>query len=310
MQRLLVLRLSALGDVIHTIPAVVALRAAMPDADISWIVEGPYAELVGVVSGVRAVPVRLKRWSRRPVQFRRDMRGALRAIRGCDVSIDFQGLVKSAGIGWLSHAPDRYGFAAEAIRERAALVFLNKRIAVDQTRHVIDWNLQLAAAVAPNLQPVEVDWSAFPADPGGNLEQYRGRIVLLPGAGKPAKQWPPDRFRELTARYPDRTVVAWGPGERALAQSIGGAVAPETNLRELAWLLKHAAVVVGGDTGPLHLAAALGARVVGLYGPTDPRRNGPYGQPGSVIDHFGSSRSMGSITVAEVVRRVDETDIK
>jgi heptosyltransferase I len=312
MNRILVLRLSALGDVIHTIPAVAALRAALPESDISWVVEGPYAELVGIVAGVRAVPVRLKRWSRRPMQFRRDMRGALKAIRGCDVAIDFQGLVKSAGVGWLSRAPQRFGFDADAIRERAALMFINRPVTVDRARHVVEWNMQLAEEIAgqTGLSVLHGSWSSFPDDPAGKLSHLKGRIVLLPGAGKPEKQWPSQRFRQLVDRYGEAVVVAWGPGEKTLAESIGGPIAPETNLRELAWLLANASAVVGGDTGPLHLAAALGTRVVGLYGPTDPRRNGPYGQLDRVIDHFSGSRTMRSIGVDEVVSCLDDTDIK
>ena len=305
MKRILILRLSALGDVIHTIPAVVALKKAMPEADFSWVVESPYAELVGIVAGVRAVPVRLKRWSRKPLAFRADMRGAVRAIRGCDISVDFQGLMKSAGIGWLSRAPERYGFASEAVREKAAVAFTNKRVVVDRSRHVIEWNLQLAEAVTP-IRAVDVDWSSFPDDPSRKLGTLLDRVIILPGAGKEEKQWGADRFRQLAARYFDRALVVWGPGERALAQEIGGEIAPETNLRELAWLLQHARVVVGGDTGPLHLAAALGTKVVGLYGPTDPRRNGPYGQLDRVVNHFESSRSMGSISVDEVAGKVAE----
>ena len=304
MKRALILRLSALGDVIHTIPAVVALKKALPDTDFSWVVEAPYAELVGLVAGVRAVPVRLKRWSRKPIAFRVDMRGALRAIRGCDIAVDFQGLMKSAGIAWLSRAPLRYGFAAEAIREKGAVAFINRRVSVDQSQHVIDWNMQLAQAVAPVANPVHVDWSKFPDDPTGKLEQLRDRIVLLPGAGKANKQWPVERFRELAARYPGQALVVSGPGERALAQAVGAEVAPETNLRELAFLLRRSRIVVGGDTGPLHLAAALGTTVVGLYGPTDPRRNGPYGQLERTVDHFRTTKSMASIEVDEVSQKV------
>lgn len=310
MKRLLVLRLSALGDVIHTIPAVTMLRDALPDTRISWVVEAPYRELVELVAGVEAIPVRLKKWSRAPMQSRSDMRAAMQAMRGAAVAIDFQGLIKSAAIAALSRAKTRYGFDVDAIREKAAILFINERVQVDTTQHVIDQNLELARAVAgPALLPVRSSttdtsagpaWSAFPQPVPGAAP-----VVFLPGAGKPNKQWPVERFRELTKRYPDH-VIAWGPAEKELAEAIGGKLAPATNIRELAYLLAQAKVVVAGDTGPLHLAAALGTNVVGLYGPTNPRRNGPYGQLHRVVNHFQSSKSMESITVSEVVHRIDE----
>lgn len=302
--RILVLRLSALGDVIHTVPAVALLK---PVADVAWVVEAPYAELVEIVSGVAAIPVRLKRWSRAPISSWSEARSTLRRMRGFDVAVDFQGLIKSAGLAWLSRAPMRAGFDRSALREKQAGWFMNRHVPVDQSRHVVDWNRQLAEALTGNVRPAEERWRDFPADPEGKVAAYAGRIVLLPGAGRADKRWPVERFREIVARYRGRTIVAWGPGERDLAEAIGGDVAPQTNLRELAALLGRAGVVVGGDTGPLHLAAALGTRVVGLYGPTDPRRNGPYGQIASTVDHYLSAqRSMSSIGAAEVIARLEE----
>jgi heptosyltransferase-1 len=143
--RLLALRLSALGDVIHTIPAVIALRDA--GAGVSWVVESPYAEMVELVAGAHAVPVSMKKWGKRLVASRAPMRAALASMRGHDASIDFQGLVKSAALGWLSRAPVRYGFAGDAVRERASLLFTNRRVAVDRSMHVVDWNLALAENV-------------------------------------------------------------------------------------------------------------------------------------------------------------------
>ena len=125
---------------------------------------------------------------------------------------------------------------------------------------------------------------AFPQ--GSGLESYAGAIVLLPGAGKPNKLWPVDRFRELAKRIGPKALVVWGPGEQELAEAIGARVAPPTNLRQFAWILQKAELVVGADTGPLHLADALGTKVLGLYGPTDPRRNGPYRQLQHCIDRF------------------------
>ena len=305
MKRALVLRLSALGDVIHTIPAVTMLRGAF---DVAWAVEAPYAELVEIVAGVPAVPLRMKKWGRAPWTSRRDIGAAFRAIRGFDVAVDFQGLIKSAALAGMSGARERFGFDRQAIREKAAGLFLNRRVAVDRTQHVIDWNIALAEAVLGALprRPVAADWGAFAADPAGRLTGLTNRIVLLPGAGRPEKLWPVEHFREVSRRFGDRALVVWGPGERELARSIGGDIAPETNLRELAFLLAHASLVVAADTGPLHLAAALGVPVIGLYGPTDPRRNGPYGQLDRTFDEFRASKSMSTIQAQDVIRRIEQ----
>jgi lipopolysaccharide heptosyltransferase I len=300
MRRLLVVRLSALGDVVHTIPAVVSLRDALPESEIAWAVEAPYRELVEIIAGVRSVPVRVRGWTRRPIQSRQAIRGALRSIGGADAAIDFQGLIKSALVARLSGAPLRYGFDRAAIREKPALLFTNRHVRVDTSRHVVDQNAQLASAVA-GLSDAQPAWGDFPVDSQGKLGEYARSIVMLPGAGRPDKQWPPERFQELGRRIDMPVVVAWGPGERDLAESTKLPLAPATDLRELAWLVRHAALVIGGDTGPLHLAAALGAKVVGLYGPTNPQRNGPYGQIEHCIDHFHLTKSMASITVDDVM---------
>lgn len=302
--RILVARLSALGDVIHTIPAVSLLT---PVAEVSWVVEEPYAELVRIVTGATTIPVRLRRWSRSPLGSRDAAAEALRSMRGFEVAIDFQGLIKSAGLVWLSRAPLRFGFDADAIREKAALAFTNRKVSVDRTQHVVDWNRQLAQAVTTNRQPAPERWISFASDPHRKTDRYAGRIVLLPGAGRPNKLWSSSGFRAIVDRYPGRTVVAWGPGERHLAEAIGGDIAPETSLRELAALLGRASAVVGADTGPIHLAAAMGVRVVGLYAPTDPGRNGPYGRIDSTIDHYRSDqRTMDTIGVEEVLAKLEE----
>lgn len=292
--RLLVLRLSALGDVIHTIPAVLALRES---AEITWVVEAPYAELVEIVGGVKTIPVRMKRWIRDPrVAFE-----AIGRTRSVEASIDFQGLIKSAFLGWLSGAGMRYGFGRDAIREKPALLFTNRRVEVDTAKHVVDQNLELAAGTRLNARPATGDWQKFPLD----VPAYEDAIVLLPGAGKASKLWPADRFRELARRIGPKALAVWGPGERELAEATGARVAPATNLRELAGILHTAEVVIGGDTGPLHLADAFGTKVLGLYGPTDPRRNGPYHQPARVIDRFQTTKSMESISVEEVMKTLE-----
>lgn len=287
MSRLLVIRLSALGDVIHTIPAVVALRERH---EIGWVVEAPYCELVEVVAGVRAIPVSLKRWSARNIL------DARRAVRGFDAAIDFQGLVKSALLARASGARERIGFAREFIREKPAAWLMNRRVTIDSRKHVVEWNLQLAGV---DRAPA-VDFTKFAT----NDSRRTTNIVLLPGAGRKEKQWP--HFPELAARLGGVALAAWGPGEEELAKATGARLAPPTNLRELAQLLREAALVIGGDTGPLHLAAALGTPVVGLYGPTNPARNGPYGQLGNVVEADSTTKSMASIGVDDVMRKIRE----
>jgi lipopolysaccharide heptosyltransferase I len=295
-QRLLVIRLSAFGDVIHTIPAVAALRDALPQTEIAWAVEPPYAELVEIVAGVKAIPVSLKRWSMSRIL------AARRDVRRFGTAIDFQGLIKSALIARVSGARDRYGFARDVIRENPAAWFVNRHATIDRSKHVVEWNVELARTFAPVARVPEVDFAPFAEDAGGGLARFTNRVVLLPGAGKPGKHWPVERFAELATRIGRDALVVWGPGEEALARASGAEVAPATSFRELAFLLKRARLVIGADTGPLHLAAALGTPLIGLYGPTDPARNGPYGQLDRVVSSYSSTKSMDDICVDDVLR--------
>jgi lipopolysaccharide heptosyltransferase I len=304
---ILVLRLSALGDVIHTIPAVKAIQAALPESNLAWVVERPYRELVRIVTGVETIPVSMKKWGRAFVSSRGEMFAARAAMRGYDVAVDFQGLIKSASLAWVSRARVRIGFERETMREPAAGVFLNRRVSVDRTLHIVEQNLALARAVAPDIAGMpEVDFKPFAADPSGKLSELTDRVVLVPGAGKREKQWPPERFGEIARHLGDHALAAWGPDEQELAEATGAEIAPATDLRELAWLLQRARLVIAGDTGPLHLAAALGTPVVALFGPTDPRRNGPYGQLGNVVETWSETRSIESISVDHVLRKIGE----
>ena len=296
--RLLAVRLSALGDVIHTIPAVLSLRGRY---DVTWVVEAPYRELVEIVAGVAAIPVRMKTWTGEP----RSAVAAVRAMRGFDVAVDFQGLIKSAVLPWAARVKERVGFDRAAIREKPAAWLTNRHVPVDTTRHVIEQNLELArgagaGGLATPPAPQE-NWEEFTVPVPG----YENAIVVLPGAGKPNKLWPLERFRELARRIGPSALAVWGPGERELAGAIGCRLAPATSLRELAWILRKAQLVIGADTGPLHLADALGTKVIGLYGPTDPRRNGPHGQLERVIDRFRSTKSMDSISVEDVMKTLE-----
>jgi lipopolysaccharide heptosyltransferase I len=298
--KLLAIRLTAFGDVVHTIPAVAALRGL--GHEVVWVVERPYRDLVALVARADTIAVSMKEWGRAFMARRGEMFAARAAMRGFDAAIDFQGLIKSASLAWVSRAPLRFGFGRAAIRESAAGVFLNRRVDVDRDQHVVEQNLQLAQAVDEHASMPRVDFTPYAHDPSGKLAALHDRIVLIPGAGRPEKQWP--KFGELAKEIPS-ALVAWGPGEKELAEGVGADVAPQTSLRELAYLLQHAKAVVAGDTGPLHLAAALGTPVVGIYGSTNPLRNGPYGQLDRVVESWSTTKSIDSINVEDVLPKLE-----
>ena len=275
--KILVVRLGALGDIVHAMPAVASLRRAMPSAQIDWLVDARYREVVDLVRGING------RISVDPAGKWRELPAVLRRLRGerYDVALDFQGLLKSAVLARFSGAARVIGFSRDVLRERAAAVFYRERRDIPRGHHVIEKNLQLAAAL-----DVDVSQISFPFDvpPGPIID---GPYVLLnPGAAWPNKRWPPAAFGEIAAWLQEvhRTpsVVLWGPQEldlagQVVAASAGAArLAPPTRIGDVLALARGARLMVSGDTGPLHLAAAVGAPIVGLYGPTSPVRNGPW----------------------------------
>jgi ADP-heptose:LPS heptosyltransferase len=208
------------------------------------------------------------------------------------VAIDFQGLIKSGLIALASGAVRRIGFEKEDLREPLSRIFLNCQVATSHIRHVIDKNLALAA-VAAGLDYIDCQYrfpiSVSPADERFAKEAAAGcdRFAIInPGGGWPTKLWPPERYGQLAdwllREYHMVSLVTYGPGEEALASSVvessksGAARSIKSTLKQFVALARRAALFVGGDTGPLHLAAAAGTPVVGIYGPTRPERNGPF----------------------------------
>ncbi len=315
---ILVLRLSAFGDVLHTMPAVASLRASLPpETRLGWVVEKPLAELVRLVAPVDEVFVASTRsWRRAPLSAASrgevtSLRRGLREFAGEQTAIDFQGLVKSSVVGVMAGASVRYGFDRSAVREPLSLLMTNRKIRVERG-HVVDMNLQLAAAAGAVEPPPALDFSRFEDDPSGRIARCVNSrtVVLNPGAGHRAKRWSVEKFARLAERIAAELqlepLVIWGPGEESDSESIvsrsSATLAPPTTLRELAFLLRRCRLMVSGDTGPLHLAAALGTGVVGLYGPTDPSRNGPYGQLDRCVSTWETTRSLEAISVDDVIR--------
>jgi lipopolysaccharide heptosyltransferase I len=286
--RLLIVRLGALGDIVHALPALAALRRTFPEARIDWLVDARHRAVLDLVSGLTNVLVvnTTQQWSRLPFAVR-----DLRATR-YDIALDLQGLLKSAVLARASAARRVLGFERTALREPLAARFYSELCPVDDRGHVVRKNLTLAEAAGAVPGPIVFPF-VVPPLPSGVEPPY---ALINPGAGWPNKQWPPDRFGALAAwicaTYGLRSLVAWGPREETLAASVvehskGSAqLAPRTSIGDLLAIAKAARLVISGDTGPMHLAAAVGTPLVGLFGPTNPVRNGPFDPADVSVDRF------------------------
>jgi heptosyltransferase I len=291
--RVLVVRLGSLGDLVHTLPAVAALHRARPDVAIDWLVDRVHVDFLQLVPVLSSLIVleqpTLAAW----LSVRRRLRAS-----AYEAALDFQGLVKSAVLARLSGAGRVIGFDRSGLREPAAAWFYRERVPVPSGLHVIDKNLALAARLGaePHRHEFPIADVASPA-----LDQIRAqgltRFALLNcGAAWPNKRWPADRLGRLAAwlrdRHGLRSVALWGPGEAALAAEVvrtsagAACVAPPTDLRDLVALARGAALMVSGDTGPTHIAGAVGTPIVALFGPTDPHRNGPWAAADRVVSRY------------------------
>lgn len=293
-ERWLIVRLGSLGDIVHTLPAAAALHEARPAAHLGWVVESRWQPLLAGNPDVQEVVV-LDRADWGAV---RACVARLRAAR-YTCALDFQGLYKSALLARLSGAPRRIGWSSRYAREGGAAWFYTERV-VPAGRHIVDQNLSLARAAGARPAAARFPLRVAPeaeARVAQRLEAcgVQDFFLLSPGGGWRSKCWPPQRYgelhRRLAERYGLRGIVNCGPGEAALADAVRAeAGAPEPlvcslDLAELMAALRRARFFVGGDTGPLHLAVALGTPVIGLYGPTDPARNGPYASADVVISN-------------------------
>jgi len=306
MDRILIIKLGAVGDVIHALPVLETLRACFPDAHIGWAVEEAAAPILDGNPALSEL-IRLERKKLRGmsglVYFRRWLQ-SLREKR-FDAVLDPHNLFKSGLIAFASGASVRVGFGK--IRE-GNFLFMNRWIRPDaRYRHAVEKYLSL-------LDPFgirESQWVIrFPLSWSPQDEEWAGRfwkqegfgrdggkretvVAVNPGAHWPSKQWMPERYAQVADRLVKdrgiRVLILWGPGEQPLAERIArsmrepSVIAPETDLKRLAALIKRCRLLITGDTGPLHIAAALGVPTVSLFGPSDPARNGPYGQGHAIV---------------------------
>jgi heptosyltransferase-1 len=323
--RFLLVRLSSLGDVVHALPAASALRDAFPEARIDWVIDARWQRMLEGNPDVNEV-----------IAFNRKQAGALssliRKLRAAQYTcaIDFQGLYKSALLALASGAPRRIGFQRSYAREGLVAMLYTDRLnplgphKVDHNRTLVE---RAGAKLGPSRFPLAIcseddDLVTRELDSHGVKDFY----VLNPGGGWLSKCWPAERYGELHRKLAERhrwqAVVTVGPGEENLARDLihaagdSAPIAIPLTLGPLMALLRRAKLMVSADTGPLHIASALGTPVVGLFGPTDPARNGPFSpndisvrNPRHSITTYarGASYSpaMLSITVDQVVDAVE-----
>ncbi len=303
-----------MGDVIHALP--LAASAAASGATVGWAVERAFAGLLeGNPNCARVFVADTKAWRRRP--FARDTRAGVRALRrqlrafAPDRTIDVQGLWKSAWIARMAGAPVA-GFAAGERREGSSALLCNVLLTpAPEARHVVDRNLALLAAAGLPIAARMPDAAYLLARPSPEADAFLASVprpfaVFHPGAGRQDKTWPEERFatlaRALQGRGGLHPVVSWGPGDELRAARLAGLLPgasrpPLLDFPGLARLAAAPRLFVGGDTGPLHLADALGTPTLALFGPTDPERNGPY------RDRRGVVADMGAVTDEEVLER-------
>lgn len=319
-ERILIVRLSSMGDVIQALPAAAMLREAYPRATLGWLIEDRWAELLCALStpraGARSLQrplvnmihaVSLKSWRRSILEnhtWERIAAGLsdLRA-RQYQVGFDLQGAVRSAILARWSGAPTIYG--ATQPRENVASMWYSRRVISEHT-HVVEQYADLVRAAIG--RPLPIPEAILPCDSAAEetvekrlraLEIHEP-VILNPGAGWGAKQWPAERYGKVAqtlARQGLHPIINFGPREEALAKvaesaSAGSARALSFSVGELIALMRRARLFIGGDTGPMHLAAALHVPIVALFGPTDPNRNGPYGTPSIVLRNSLSRTSL------------------
>ena len=288
MNRFLIVRLGSLGDVIHGIPAAAALRGRFPHAHIDWLVDPRYVELLDLVECID-----------RPIAFDpRDLRigggqgrPVLRGLRAAhyDAVVDLQGLLKSAVLGRLVGAARTIGFPRAHLREPLARLFYTDAPDPGAAPHVIDKNLGLLRPLGVHDRAVHFPLHIPRTDTIASVADRfapDGYAILNPGAAWPNKRWPAAHFgavaESIRREHGWRSVVLWGPGEQPLASAVAAAsqgaaeVAPPTTITDLVGIARAARLMVSGDTGPLHVAGAVGTPIVALFGPTSPERNGPW----------------------------------
>lgn len=298
-KRFLVVKFGSLGDIVHCLPSVLQLRKAFPAASIDWLIERKNKSAVEL-SGldVRLVPIDTYQWRNSPgIGSAKEIAEFVWSLStdGYDCTIDFQGLIKSAFFAYLSGAPVRIGWERDFLKESVSRFFYTE-VVTPKRIHIIDQQMELLKPLG-----IEPDWETVvplkaPELARRSLERklhgLSDVVVINPGGNWSTKCWPPERYGELANRLMSdgmHVAVTWGPGDEIMARKLvdvadTGIAQIPTTLEELVALCERARLFIGGDTGPMHLAAAVGTPIVAIFGPTSSDRNGPFRREDVVVE--------------------------
>jgi heptosyltransferase I len=332
--RILIIKLGSIGDVVHTLPAVASLKKSYPQTQVDWLVEKKSSVLLkGNPLIHEIIEVDTQRWRKSLLSFEahRQIKRTLSRLRGnhYDIALDFQGLWKSAVLGYFSGAKQVIGFSKEALKEPGCRIFYDTRVSPHpESRHVVEIYNELVRSLGIEINGCRFDLNVSAEDEAYISSQLASRhienfIILNPGGGWITKNWDPANYSRLHLKIRGATrlqsVLTWGPGEEDLVKQVFGfcdsdpPVVFPTTVPQFISLVRRARLFVGGDTGPLHLAAACNTPIVSIFGPTDPSRNGPFNQLDWAVSHpvpcgpcykrtceIYDNQCMKSVTVDEV----------
>ncbi len=302
MKNILVVKLSAIGDVIHALPVSYAIKETFPDAKLTWVVEPPSYDLLTMDPYIDEIILFHKKEFKSIRGFLHNIRPFRKKLRleNYDAVLDLQGLFKSAAIAHVAKAPLKLGMCN--MREMSSRIS-KPVVGPNAYGHIVERYLDVARALGCRVDnvvfPVEVPKTdadravSIMANAGVHMENPY--VVFVIGANWPNKRWPVQHFAELGDWFFQNQVtpVIVGNGALDIKRTLDVAgmmrVPPvnmvnKTDLKQLAYIIKNARLVIGGDTGPVHLAAGMGVRTIMLMGPTDAKRNGPYGQIENAIE--------------------------
>jgi heptosyltransferase-1 len=306
LKRILIVKLGSIGDVVHTLPALAALKTAFPECQVDWLVERKSSIILRNNPLLhQVIEVDTQRW--RESWANPGVWGAIRdrfsylRHQHYDLAMDFQGLWKSAAFSYFSGARRVIGFGKQWLREPGCRILYHEAIVVRPgIQHVIDIYNELPQRLGAPAKGYHFDFCVSQDDEtyiSANLSAHGVRefVILNPGGGWETKTWNSENFGQLHLKLREATrfqsVITWGPGEEQLVDQLVGScreappVVFPTTIPQFIALARRASLFVGGDTGPMHLAAACQTPIVGVFGPTDPKRNGPFSPDDLVISH-------------------------